>query len=296
MNATTPAGFDEVGRIERLLLRRPDELWADPNRVAEQWRALNYLAAPDPTRALDEYLALVALLERERIALHYLPPDPHLTLDAIYVRDALVLAPGGVIACAMGKAARTSEPQVAVRACREWGIPVLGAITGDGRLEGGDVVWFDARTVAIGRSYRTNADGIAQLRRLLGERIEVVEVPLPHWRGPESVFHLMSILSPIDRDLALVYSPLMPIAFRERLLARGIELLEVPEDEFETLGCNVLALAPRRCLLLKGNPGTRTLLERAGVEVHEFEGAEIAAKGGGGPTCLTRPLVRGESA
>jgi N-dimethylarginine dimethylaminohydrolase len=171
---------------------------------------------------------------------------------------------------------------------------VLGAITGEGRLEGGDVVWFDDRTVAVGRGYRTNDEGIRQLRTLVGEAVdEVVVVPLPHWKGAEDVFHLMSILSPIDDDLALVYAPLLPVPFREWLLARGIKFVEVPESEFDSMGCNVLALAPRKCLALAGNPLTRERLEAEGVEVREFVGREISRKGGGGPTCLTRPIVRG---
>ena len=116
-----------------------------------------------------------------------------------------------------------------------------------------------------------------------------------HWHGPEDVFHLMSIVSPIDRVLFLVYSPLMPVPFREALISRGIELLEIPDSEFATLGCNVLAVAPREVLMVAGNLETRARLERAGVTVHEFAGREICLKGGGGPTCLTRPLTRDRS-
>jgi N-dimethylarginine dimethylaminohydrolase len=155
------------------------------------------------------------------------------------------------------------------------------------------VVWLDARTVAVGRGHRTNDEGIRQLRALLGEAIdELIIVPLPHWRGPADVFHLMSMLSPVDRDLAVVYSPLMPVQFRERLLDRGVELVEVPDREFDTMGTNVLALAPRISVMLAGNPRTRAALERAGATVFEYEGNEISLKGGGGPTCLTRPLAR----
>ena len=154
-------------------------------------------------------------------------------------------------------------------------------------------MWLDERTIAVGRGYRTNAAGIEQLHALLGDSVdEVIAVALPHWRGPDDVFHLMSVISPIDRDLALVYSPLMSVPFRERLLERGMTLVEVPDDEFATMGANVLALAPRRCVMLAGNPKTRARLERAGAEVFEYDGQEISVKGGGGPTCLTRPLAR----
>jgi N-dimethylarginine dimethylaminohydrolase len=176
------------------------------------------------------------------------------------------------------------------------GLPILGTILPPGRLEGGDVVWLDRRTIAVGRGYRTNDAGIGQLRTLLGDTVdEVVVVPLPHWRGSADVFHLMSIVSPIDRDLAVVYSPLMPVPFRELLLNRGMTLVEVPDEEFASMGANVLATAPRRALMLAGNPVTRDRLERAGAHVIEYKGDNISLKGGGGPTCLTRPLLRIDS-
>src|SRR5207245_987517 len=143
---------------------------------------------------------------------------------------------------------------------------------------------------------RTNAAGIGQLRELLGRTVEVVAVPLPHWNGPADVLHLMSLVSPIDRDLVLVHSRLLPVPFRDLLIGRGITLLEVPEGEFDSMGCNVLALSPRRCLMLEGNPQTRRLLESSGAEVWTYEGREISLKGAGGPTCLTRPLLRDISA
>ena len=148
------------------------------------------------------------------------------------------------------------------------------------------------RTLVVGRGYRTNAEGIRQLGAFPGPHVETIEVPLPHWRGEADVMHLMSLISPVDRDLAVVYSPLLPVPFRQWLLARGMRLVEVPDEEFDTMGCNVLALAPRRCLMLAGNPRTRAALERAGAEVVEYEGAEISVKGAGGPTCLTRPITR----
>jgi len=170
---------------------------------------------------------------------------------------------------------------------------VLGAIEGDGRLEGGDVVWLDPRTVAVGRGYRTNEAGIRQLRTLLGDAAdEVIPVHLPHATGPDGVLHLMSVISPIDADLAAVYSPLMSVPFREALLARGIELVEVPDAEYPTLGGNILAVAPRRVVMIAGNRLTRARLEAHGVDVHEMTGREIALKGSGGPTCLTRPVSR----
>ena len=158
----------------------------------------------------------------------------------------------------MGKPQRLGEPAAQDAALRALGYPIAGAIQPPGRLEGGDVVWLDERTLAVGRGYRTNDDGIAQLRQLLGDSIdELIVVALPHWRGPGDVFHLMSIVSPVDRDLAVVYSPLMPVPFRERLLARGIGLVEVPDEEFDSMGANVLAIAPRRCVMVGGKPRRR---------------------------------------
>jgi N-dimethylarginine dimethylaminohydrolase len=171
-------------------------------------------------------------------------------------------------------------------------VPLAGAIEPPGRLEGGDVVWFDDRLVCVGRGYRTNDSGIEQFRALLDPQVQVQVIPLPHFRGPSDVFHLMSLISVVDRDLAVVYSPLMPVPFREWLCTRGMALVEVPDEEFDSLGGNVLAIAPRRCVMLEGNRVTHGRLEAAGAEVITYDGSEISLKGGGGPTCLTQPLER----
>lgn len=287
----------DVGAIRRLVLKHARDAFVSDEAIGRQWRGLGYLGRPDLARALDEYDRFVSLLKRFDMDIEFLPEDQSVGLDSIYTRDASMVCNKGVILCSMGKAERRNEPAVQEAAFRAMGIPIYGAITGDGRIEGGDVVWIDDQTLAVARGYRTNDEGIRQLTKLLGDCVnEVVVVPLPHWRGPSDVFHLMSILSPVDDDLAVVYSPLMPVVIREALLSRSIELVEVPDSEFETLGCNVLAMAPRKCIMLAGNPQTRERLERAGVEVHEFEGEEICIKGGGGPTCLTRPVLRSHEA
>ena len=223
---------------------------------------------------------------------HLLPPDPRTTLDSIYVRDASLVSRSGSILCAMGKQERVTEPSAQEHTLEAAGMAISGRIEPPGRLEGGDLIWIDGRTIAVGRGYRTNAEGIHQLRHIVGSEVDVMEVPLPHWRGQGDVMHLMSLISPLDRDLAVVYSRLLPVPFREWLLERGLRLVEVPDEEFDTMGTNVLALARRRCLMLSGNPLTRQALERTGCEVLEYEGAEISVKGAGGPTCLTRPLIR----
>jgi len=286
-------GQSDVGRLRRVLVKHARDAFGDAPSVERQWHDLRYLAPPAVPAAIAEYDRFLTLLEAAGVEPRLLPPDGSVGLDSLYARDVSVVCDRGVILCRMGKPQRRTETAAQEAAFDAAGIPIRGRIGDDGTLEGGDVCWIDERTLAVGRGYRTNDAGIRQLTELVRDCVdEVVVVPLPHWRGPEDVFHLMSIVSPIDRDLFLVYAPLLPVPFREVLLSRGIELIEVPEPEFDTLGCNVLAIAPREVLMVAGNPQTRGRLEGAGVAVREFAGREICLKGGGGPTCLTRPLVR----
>jgi len=286
-------GQSEVAPLRRLLLKHPQDAYFSDLAIAGQWQRLGYLRRPELARAIDELDVMVALLESLGAQVDFLPPHPETSLDSIYVRDASIVTDQGIILCNMGKEARGSEPRAQFEAFRTLGIPVVGEITGEGRLEGGDFVWLDEGTAVVGRGYRSNDEGIRQLKELLTETAkELVVVPLPHWRGPSDVFHLMSVLSPVDHDLALVYSPLLSVPFRELLLSREITLIEVPDSEFDSMGCNVLAVAPRVCLMLEGNPVTQYRLEEAGVEVHLYRGNEISVPGLGGPTCLTRPLLR----
>lgn len=285
--------MNESARVVQVVLKHARDAFESEAAIDAQWRDLRFTSAPDYARAIAEYDCFQEIVGALGAEIRWLPAGAGAGLDSIYVRDATLATPGGAgILCSMGKPQRTGEPAVQEEAFREWGVPILGAIRPPGRLEGGDVVWLDENTVAVGEGYRTNAEGIAQLRQLLGEDIEVIVVPLPHWRGPDDVFHLMSMLSPVDEDLAVVYSPLMPVSFRERLRARGLAFVEVPDAEFDSMGANVLAIAPRRCVVVAGNPKTRALLEAAHAEVVPYDGTEISLKGGGGPTCLTRPVVR----
>lgn len=285
--------FNEYGPLKRVGLRRALDAFGSREKVAREWQELNYHETPDFDKALLQHDSLASLLEGHGAAIEFLPGDASLTLDALYVRDATLMSPEGLIACAMGKPARAEEPKVASTHYGGKGFALAGAIGNGGLLEGGDFVWFDAKTCAVAWGYRTNAQGIEQLKALLGPDVEVIVVPLPHYKGPADVFHLMSIISPLDADLALVHSPLMPVPFRDWLIGRGIQLVEVAEEEFETVGCNVLATGPRRCIMLDNNPLTRRRLEGAGCEVAVYNGSEISLKGEGGPTCLTRPLERG---
>jgi N-dimethylarginine dimethylaminohydrolase len=283
----------DVDLLRRVLVRRPEDAFGSPAFVQESWRALGYHGAPDIEAAKAEHEAFVGILRQAGAEVVYLEHDSVLGMDSLYPRDASVVCSDGAILCRMGKSARAAEPRAQGEAFERLGIPVLGAIEGNGRLEGGDVAWLDARTLVAGLGYRTNRAGIEQLRDLLADRIdELIVVPLPHWRGPQDVFHLMSMFSPLDHAVALVYSPLLPVPFRSALLERGFVLVEVPDDEFDSMGCNALALKPGQCLLVEGNPATRRRIEGAGIEVIEYTGVEISTRGSGGPTCLTRPLVR----
>lgn len=290
----------DYGPWARVIVHHAKDAFAGQDKIAREWQALNFTAAPDFGKAVAQFDAFVEVLKRAGATCHYLPPaaasrhlpPPALTLDATYVRDASVMTARGAILCRMGKPAREAEPDVLADAYRAADIPVIGRIEAPGRLEGGDVTWLAPRIAAVGRGYRTNDEGIRQLRALLGDTIdELIVVPLPHYRGPGDVFHLMSIISPVDRDLAVVYSPLMPVPFRERLLDLGYTLVEVPDEEFDSMGANVFAAAPRSCVMVEGNPKTRAGLERAGARVFTYDGSEISLKGGGGPTCLTRPVM-----
>jgi N-dimethylarginine dimethylaminohydrolase len=283
----------DVEPLRRVLVRRAEDAFGSPAIVHDSWRELGYRGAPDIGAAKAEHEAFVEILQGAGAEVLYLEHDSALGMDSLYPRDASILCRDGAILCRMGKATRAAEPRAHRDAYERLGVPVLGAIEGDGRLEGGDVAWIDDRTLVAGLGYRTNAAGIEQLRALLADRIdELIVVPLPHWRGPKDVFHLMSMFSPLDRSVALVYSPLLPVPFRNALLERGFVLVDVPDDEFETMGCNALALRPGQCVLVEGNAVTRRRVERAGIEVIEYTGVEISSRGSGGPTCLTRPIVR----
>ncbi len=287
------SAHSESGKLTSLFIKKASAAFIDDAHVSKHWEALNYLGKPDMRKALEEYDAFEKILKDNGAELLYLPQEETVNMDSIYCRDAAIATSKGMIICNMGKAGRINEPAAEQRAFEANGIPVLGVITAPGTLEGGDVAWLDEKTLAVGHTYRTNEEGIRQLTNLLAPLgVTVMSVPMPHYKGPSDVFHLMSVVSPVDHNLAVVYSPLIPIVFRNELIARSYELVEVPDAEFDSMGCNVLALAPRVCLMVKGNPITKARLEKAGCKVIEYEGEEISVKGGGGPTCLTRPVMR----
>ncbi len=281
--------LNEYGKLTQVILRHARDAYGNQAQIDRWWRRLNYPASVDFDAALAEYDAFARRLEDMGAEIIWLDADDRLTPDSIYVRDAALSGPNGLILCQMGKPDRQGE--VEVLAARP-PVTIAGQVDGYGFLEGGDFIWFDEANAAVADGYRSNREAAGQLSELFGDGVTVASIPLPHYKGPDDVFHLMSILSPVDRDLAVAFSPLMPVPFRRWLLDRGIELVEVPEEEFESMGCNVLALEPRHCLMLEGNPETRRRLAAAGCQVETYRGVEISQKGAGGPTCLTRPVKR----
>ena len=290
---TMQTSHSEYLKLETVYLKSVRNAFVSDEVLTEQWQELYYLSKPKFDLSIDEYENFATLLLNNNTEVKYFHEDSNTKIDSIYCRDASIATDYGMIICSMEKEGRRWEPEAQHRIFKANGIPVLGKINAPGTLEGGDVAWLDEKTLAVGLTYRTNEEGIRQLKALLFPKgIEVIVADLPHYKGVEDVFHLMSILSPVDKDLAVVYSPLMPIRFRNLLLDMGFELVEVPEDEFESMGCNVLAIGPRKCVMVEGNPKTQIALEKAGCEVFSYRGQEISVKGGGGPTCLTRPMKR----
>jgi N-dimethylarginine dimethylaminohydrolase len=277
-----------VAPLRRVIVRRPDAAFA-----VEDPAAWHYTARPDLIEAQAEHDAFVALLRRSGAEIiEHTAPQPG-RADAIFVHDPAIVTEHGAVVLSMGKALRHGE-EAALAACfSEHNVPILGTLSGTARAEGGDLLWLDQQTLAAGVGFRTNLDGIRQLRALLEpHNIQVLPVELPYYTGPEACLHLMSIISMVDHDLAVVYLPLLTVPFFQELQRRGIRLVECPENEFLTMGTNVLALAPGECLMLAGNPITQQRLEAAGCEVQTYRGNEISLKAEGGATCLTRPVLR----
>jgi N-dimethylarginine dimethylaminohydrolase len=282
-------GQSMVAPLQRVLVRRPDEAFgqADPG-------AWHYAARPDLARAQEEHDALVATLRRAGAEVIYHDAPQPGRADAIFVFDPALITDQGAVILSMGKRLRRGE-EAAIAACFETlGIPLLATLTGEARAEGGDMLWLDESTLAVGIGFRTNAEGVRQIRAVLEPAdVTVLAYDLPYYTGPEACLHLLSLLSIVDERMAVVHPPLMPTAFWQELERRGFTLLAIPEDEFATQATNVLAIAPGQCLMLEGNPGTKRMLEQAGCEVQTYRGEEVSFKAEGGPTCLTRPLLRG---
>jgi N-dimethylarginine dimethylaminohydrolase len=274
------------GTLRRVYVRAPD------TANLGEWETYGWHGAPDPDAAAEEHAALRAELTRAGaeviVGTTPVPGDP----DDIYAYDPLLPTDEGVVVLRPGKEGRRGEPEALAADLAALGLPVRATLEAPATAEGGDMFFLDERTLLVGVGYRTNAAAVEQLRTILSG-VEVLAFDLPHLNGPDECLHLMSFVSPLDADLAVAYPPLMPVRLVQLLAARGVELVEVPDEEFPTMGPNVLALGPRVALALEGNPITQERMRRAGVDVRTYRGEEISRKGDGGPTCLTRPLARG---
>ncbi len=275
---------DMVSKLEHVLVRTPTTVG---NFVADaQWRE------PDHDALVREHIEFVNLLSSLGCTVHTAQAVDGL-VDAVYMHDPMIMTPHGAILLQMGKRVRQPEPAQIRKDLERIGVPILGELTGSAIADGGDKVWLDAKTLLIGHGYRTNGEGIEQIRKMLAPYgVEVHAFDLPHFQGPEAVLHLMSVLSPISQDRAVVYEPLAPIRLLEFLKSRNITWLTVNDTEVHTQGANILTVEPNVVVLAAGNPEIEGKLRKSGVTVHIFNGANVAVKGDGGPTCLTAPLLR----
>ncbi len=274
-----------TGKLWRVLVRPPAAAGF------ATWREYGWRSEPDVARLAEEHEAFCNALgaggAEVVVAETALPADP----DAIYVFDPAIVSEQGAIVLRPGKEGRLVETDAIARDLEHAGVPIAARLGAPACADGGDTIWLDHGTLLVGRGYRTNDNGIQALRKAL-PGVGVLPFDLPHLHGSDVVLHLLSLLSPLDEDLVVAYLPLLPVRLVQLLRELDIRIVEVPDDEFETMGSNVLALAPRVALALEGNAETRKRLERAGVDVSVYRGDEISRKGDGGPTCLTRPLLR----
>jgi N-dimethylarginine dimethylaminohydrolase len=284
-------GHTMAGALKRVLVCQPEIAgWGRASR----WRQLGYFHEPELAQASRQHRRLVEALADAGAEISELPADESLSLDAVYAHDASFPTDHGMILMHMGKPSRRAEADVHARLFEELAIPVLGRIEPPGLSEGGDMVWLDASTVLIGEGYRTNAEGIEQVRRLLAPfDVEVLSAALPHGPGPDACLHLMSLISILDARVALVDLAWLSVPTVVELERRGFELIAIESAERATLACNVLALGDKKLLAIAENESTNARLAREGFEVATYSGSEISLNGSGGPTCLTRPLLRG---
>ena len=277
-----------IAPLKRVMVRRPDEAFAgaDP-------KVWHYSGRPNLEKARHEHEELVRLLQSAGAeVLFHDSPLPELA-DAIYTFDPALVTDRGAILLRMGKELRRGEEGALAEALRKAGVPIIESLYPPAKAEGGDLLWIDRETLAVGVGFRTNMEGVRQLSQILiDDGIRVLPVELPYHTGPKSCLHLLSLISIVDQGLAVVYQPLLAAPFWQLLKDLRFELILVPEEEFATMGPNVLALSPGRCVMLESNPVTQGRLEEAGCKVVAYKGNEISLKAEGGPTCLTRPILR----
>jgi len=281
-------GHSMVWPLERVLVYPPV-----PPAPEASWQDFGYFRPMRHRQAVEEHEAFRQILRDAGVEVLAGEIDDPMLQDAIFPFDPVFTTDTGAVLCRMGKPLRDAEVDLAAQTMAELNIPIAGRIEPPGMLEGGDCLWVDDKTLAIGRGYRTNDSGIEQMSAIMaGQGVDVVRVGLPHWNGPAECLHLLSLISMIDEDLAVVHLPLLDVGFIELLRERGIQIIEIPENEFATQAPNVLVTAPRTCVMLKENPVTAAMLEQAGCEVTLYTGNEISHNRTGGPTCLTRPILR----
>jgi N-dimethylarginine dimethylaminohydrolase len=282
-----------VGTLQRVLVCSPRAAGWDKPAQSDRWRELGFLHAPDFTIAQAQHDELCRQLKSAGAEIFHLPPASDLTLDAVYTHDPSLATDRGLIGLNPGKSNRIAEARRHVEFCGNLSIPLAGQLCPPGKTEAGDMVWLDPTTFLIGQGYRTNAYGISQIRALLQPHgVQVISAPLPYGPGPSACLHLMSLISQLDEHTALVDLPWLAVETVELLKSRGCRLIEIDYSERETLACNVLSLGKKCLLALEENKNTNQKLRHSGFNVRTFPGSELCVNGGGGPTCLTRPLLR----
>jgi N-dimethylarginine dimethylaminohydrolase len=275
-----------IDRLDWVLVHRPASEY-----TAEAWSAYGLEGVPDLARAQEQHDGFVEILKDHGAEVAYL--EEHTSIQTSATFDPALITNEGAVILQSGRRERQVEGIPMARRLTELGIPIIGWVRGEGVMDGGDTTWLDANTLIIGCGYRTNEEGVRQLRHILDGLVpEIISFDNPHFRGPGYVIHLMSYLSLVAEDVAVVYSPLMPVRLRNMLLERGYRLVEVPDAEFASEGCNVLALEPGKAVMVAGNPITAAELREHDIEVIEFEGDEICVRRKSGPTCNSRPLRR----
>jgi N-dimethylarginine dimethylaminohydrolase len=280
--------MNAFGPLQRVYVRPPSP------EALTAWREYGWHGEPDAQAAADEHAAFRAVLEEAGAEVVVGTTPVHGDPDAIYAYDPVLITDAGAVLLRPAKAGRREEPVAVATDLEAARVPVLAAVEPPATAEGGDLVFLDRSTLLVGLGYRTNRAGADALATILTPAgVEVLAFDLPHLHGPTRCLHLLSLISPLDTDLVVAYPALLPVRIHQLLGERDIRMVEVPEEEFPTMGPNVLALAPRVALALEGNPGTRRCLEDAGVQVRTYRGEQISRLGDGGPTCLTLPLARG---
>ena len=294
--AETPRfnGHSMVDPLRRVVVCSPKTAGWDKAECAARWQELGFLHPPHFEQAQFEHREMCRQLDLAGAEILELSPSDELTLDAVYAHDAALPTDFGLVVMRPGKANRMVEARLHLELCQtKVHLPMLLEIAEPAATEAGDMIWLNSKTLLVGNGYRTNADGIAQMRAALSpEGVEVIAAPLPYGSGPSACLHLMSLVSLLDERTALVDLPWLAVMTVELLKVQGYGFIEIDQRERETLACNVLSLGNKRLLALEENARTNAQLRAAGFDVRTFPGRELAINGGGGPTCLTRPLLR----